>query len=139
MPWAPMDLTAGGVPVEIRVTYDGADLAQVADHTGLTLAEVVAAHQGSIWTVGFIGFAPGFPYLIGPDPRLRVPPRTTPRVRVEPGSVALAGEYCGIYPTASPGGWQLIGRTDETLWNEDWDPPALLSPGMRVRFVDQGC
>ncbi len=134
-----MDLTAGGVPVEIRVTYDGADLAQVADHTGLTLAEVVAAHQGSIWTVGFIGFAPGFPYLIGLDPRPRVPPRTTPRVRVEPGSVALAGEYCGIYPTASPGGWQLIGRTDETLWNEDWDPPALLSPGMRVRFVDQGC
>lgn len=133
--WAPIDLAAGGDLVEIPTTYDGPDLAEVAGHTGLTIAGVIAAHQEAVWTVGFIGFAPGFPYLVGGDPRLHVPRRTTPRVRVDAGSVALAGAYCGIYPTASPGGWQLIGRTEARLWNADRDPPALLAPGTRVRFV----
>lgn len=120
--------------VVVPVTYDGADLAEVARLTGLDEAEVVRAHTGSTWRVGFIGFAPGFAYLVGGDPRLHVPRRDTPRSRVPAGSVGLAGEFGGIYPRSSPGGWQLIGRTDLTLWDVDRDPPALLRPGAVVRF-----
>lgn len=120
--------------VTLPVTYDGADLADVARLTGLDEQEVVAAHTGSSWRVGFIGFAPGFAYLVGGDPRLHVPRRETPRTRVPAGSVGLAGEFGGIYPRPSPGGWQLIGRTEVTLWDLDRDPPALLRPGTAVRF-----
>lgn len=126
---------ADAEPVEIRVVYDGEDLAAVAEHCRLTREEVVAAHTGSPWTVGFAGFAPGFPYLVGGDPRLRVPRRSDPRARVPAGSVALADDLSGIYPSASPGGWQLIGRTEAVLWDVDRDPPALLPPGTVVRFV----
>ena len=122
--------------VEIAVHYDGPDLAEVAALTGLDVDEVVSAHTGRPWLVGFAGFAPGFAYLVGGDPRLDVPRRGTPRTRVPAGSVGLAGEFSGIYPRSSPGGWQLIGRTDQVLWDLDRDPPALLRPGMRVRFVD---
>lgn len=122
-------------PVEIGVVYDGEDLPAVAEHCGLTVAEVVVAHTGTPWTVGFAGFAPGFPYLVGGDPRLRVPRRSDPRARVPAGSVALADDLSGIYPSASPGGWQLIGRTDVVLWDVERDPPALLPPGTVVRFV----
>ncbi len=122
--------------VEIAVHYDGADLADVASLTGLSVDEVVSAHTGQPWLVGFAGFAPGFAYLVGGDPRLDVPRLATPRTRVPAGSVGLAGEFSGIYPRPSPGGWQLIGRTDEVLWDLDRDPPAMLRPGMRVRFVD---
>ncbi len=121
-------------PVEIGVRYDGEDLAEVARLTGLEPAGVIAAHTGSEWTVAFGGFAPGFAYLAGGDDRLAVPRRAEPRTRVPAGAVGLAGPFSGIYPRASPGGWQLIGRTDVTLWDADRDPPALLQPGGRVRF-----
>jgi KipI family sensor histidine kinase inhibitor len=121
--------------VEIPVTYDGADLADVASRTGLTEEQVVAAHIGTPWRVGFGGFAPGFAYLVGGDPRLEVPRRSEPRRSVPAGAVGLAGRYSGIYPRSSPGGWQLIGRTDVVLFDPDADPPALLQPGMTVRFV----
>lgn len=120
--------------LEIDVVYDGPDLAVVARHTGLTVPEVIAAHTGRPWTVGFTGFAPGFGYLVDGDPRLTVPRLADPRPRVPAGSVALAGGYSGIYPTASPGGWQLIGRTSAVLWDSDRRPPALLRPGLRLRF-----
>lgn len=124
-----------GAEVEIPVVYDGEDLAEVAAHTGLDPDEVVRAHTRTPWRVGFGGFAPGFAYLVGGDPRLRVPRRAQPRTRVPAGAVGLAGEFSGVYPRPSPGGWQLIGRTDAVLWDADRDPPALLTPGTRVRFT----
>lgn len=131
----PQDASAHPVAeITIGVVYDGPDLAEVARHTGLTVDEVVAAHTGTAWDVAFTGFAPGFAYLTGGDPRLHVPRRDTPRPRVPVGAVALAGPYSGVYPRESPGGWQLLGRTDAPLWDLDRDPPALLRPGTRVRF-----
>lgn len=121
--------------VEIQVTYDGPDLADVAALTGLSVAEVVAAHTRTPWRVGFGGFAPGFAYLVGGDPRLEVPRRAVPRPSVAAGAVGLAGRYSGIYPRSSPGGWQLIGHTDAVLFDVGATPPALLQPGMTVRFV----
>jgi len=121
-------------PVEIPVTYDGPDLAEVARLTGLDEEEVVAAHTGTPWRIAFGGFAPGFAYLTGGDPRLRVPRRDEPRTTVPAGAVGLAGEYSGVYPRPSPGGWQLIGRTDTVLWDTERDPPALLAPGGTVTF-----
>ena len=122
--------------VEIPVVYDGADLDDVARLTGLSRSEVVDAHTGQTWRVAFGGFAPGFGYLVGEDDRLHVPRRAEPRTSVPAGSVALAGEYAGVYPRASPGGWQLVGRTDVVLFDVDRDPPALLRPGVRVRLVE---
>lgn|SRR6185312_8223573 len=122
--------------ITIETVYDGADLDEVGDLTGLGRDEVVAAHTGVEWTVAFTGFAPGFGYLTGPAHRLRVPRRAHPRTVVPAGAVGLAGEFSGIYPRPSPGGWQVIGRTNARLWDLDRDPPALLRPGMRVRFVD---
>ncbi|KUI24977.1 allophanate hydrolase [Mycobacterium sp. IS-1742] len=118
----------------IDVVYDGADLDDVARLTGLTAEQVVAAHTGTWWRVGFGGFAPGFAYLVGGDERLHVPRRAEPRTKVPAGSVGLAGEYSGVYPRESPGGWQLIGHTDATLWDVDRENPALLTPGMWVEF-----
>ncbi|HWJ08268.1 MAG TPA: allophanate hydrolase subunit 1 [Nocardioides sp.] len=118
----------------IPVVYDGPDLDAVAALTGLSRDEVVAAHTGTPWQVAFGGFAPGFAYLVGGDPRLRVPRRDQPRTTVPAGSVGLAGEFSGVYPRASPGGWQLVGRTDVVLWDLDRDPPALLAAGLTVRF-----
>jgi KipI family sensor histidine kinase inhibitor len=135
----PRDITATEDvdEIEIPVTYDGADLAVVASHTGLSEDEIVAAHTGTPWTVAFGGFAPGFAYLVGGDERLVVPRRDSPRTSVPAGSVGLAGEFSGVYPRSSPGGWQLIGRTDAVMFDVDGDPPALLTPGARVRFVVQ--
>lgn len=124
----------GRADVVIDVRYDGADLAEVGRLTGLDAAGVIAAHTGSLWRVGFGGFAPGFAYLIGGDPRLQVPRRAEPRTRVPAGAVGLAGEFSGIYPRQSPGGWQLIGHTDAVLWDIDRTEPALLTPGKWVRF-----
>lgn len=121
--------------VEIPVCYDGADLSDIAAATGLSETEVVAAHSAATWTVAFCGFAPGFGYLVGDDPRLHVPRRAESRTRVPAGSVALAGGFTGIYPRSSPGGWQLLGRTDTAVWDLHRDPPGLLRPGVRVRFV----
>ena len=120
--------------VVIDVVYDGADLSEVAGLTGMSAGEVIEAHTATAWRVGFGGFAPGFAYLVGGDPRLQVPRRAEPRIRVPAGSVALAGEYSGVYPRESPGGWQIIGRTDASLWDTGREQPALLTPGMWVRF-----
>ncbi|OKH78443.1 allophanate hydrolase [Mycobacterium sp. ST-F2] len=120
--------------VVIDVVYDGMDLEEVAKLTGLAPDEVIAAHTGSLWRVAFGGFTPGFAYLVGGDERLQVPRRSEPRTRVPAGSVALAGEFAGVYPRETPGGWQLIGRTDATLWDLEREQPALLIPGMHVQF-----
>ncbi|WP_158886749.1 5-oxoprolinase subunit PxpB [Amycolatopsis anabasis] len=121
--------------VEVPVRYDGEDLADVAAATGLSTSDIAERHAGREYTVAFCGFAPGFAYLTGLDPVLHLPRRATPRVRVPAGAVAVAGEYTAVYPHASPGGWQLIGHTELAVWDVDRDPPHLLGPGTRVRFV----
>ena len=121
--------------VELPVVYDGADLADVAGLLGVEPVEVVRRHTGAEWTVAFCGFAPGFGYLTQDGGGWDVPRRSTPRTKVPPGSVALAGEFSGVYPRESPGGWQLIGRTDVAAFDLGRDPAALLRPGVRVRFV----
>lgn len=126
--------TAPAEPTVIDVVYDGADLAEVAEHSGLTTAQVVDAHTASPWQVAFCGFAPGFAYLVGGDPRLAVPRRSEPRSSVPAGTVGLASEFTGIYPRRSPGGWQLIGHTEAVLWDIDRPNPALLAPGLWVQF-----
>jgi KipI family sensor histidine kinase inhibitor len=120
--------------IVIDVVYDGEDLDEVARLTEMSAADVIAAHTDTPWQIGFGGFAPGFAYLIGGDQRLHVPRRDEPRTRVPAGAVGLAGEFSGVYPRESPGGWQLIGRTDAVLWDVDRDDPALLTPGKSVRF-----
>jgi len=130
----PAEAVAGD-PVEIPVRYDGEDLDEVARLTGLGAEEVVRRHTAPTYTVAFLGFSPGFPYLVGLDPALEVPRRDTPRTSIPAGSVGLAGTQTGIYPTASPGGWRLIGRTEVTLFDPARDPPALLAPGGRLRFT----
>jgi KipI family sensor histidine kinase inhibitor len=120
----------------IDVIYDGEDLAAVADLTGLTIREVVQAHTGTPWTVAFCGFAPGFAYLVGGDSRLQIPRRDEARVRVPAGSVAIAGAFSAVYPRVSPGGWQLLGRTEATLWDVGAESPSILSPGDAVTFRD---
>jgi KipI family sensor histidine kinase inhibitor len=129
------DAGTAGDSVELPVRYDGADLAEAAELLGLTPEELVARHTGSTWTVAFCGFSPGFGYLVQPGAAWDVPRRTTPRTAVPPGSVALAGEFSGVYPRESPGGWQLLGRTDVAVFDLARDPAALLRPGTRVRFV----
>ena len=124
--------SADGDVVQLDVRYDGPDLPEVAELTGLTVEEVIEAHTGSCWRVAFGGFAPGFAYLVGGDPRLEVARRDEPRTSVPAGSVGLAGEYSGVYPRPSPGGWQLIGRTDAELWHTERG--ALLQPGGWVQF-----
>lgn len=122
--------------VEIPVDYHGEDLAEVAELTGLSVAEVIRRHTESEFTVAFCGFAPGFGYLVGGDPALHVPRRKSPRTRIPAGAVALAGAFSGVYPQESPGGWQLIGVTPVKMWDLSRDPPALFQPGYRVRFTD---
>jgi KipI family sensor histidine kinase inhibitor len=128
----------GGDLLEIPVVYDGADLDEVGELTGWGADGVVERHTADEWTVAFCGFAPGFGYLVSDTGRWSVPRRSTPRTKVPPGAVGLAGEFSGVYPRESPGGWQLIGRTDLEVFDLDRDPPALLAPGTRVRFVDAG-
>ncbi|HEV7189400.1 MAG TPA: allophanate hydrolase subunit 1 [Blastococcus sp.] len=120
--------------VELPVVFDGADLADVAELTDRTVGDVVRLLTTVELTVAFCGFAPGFGYLTGLPEGLHVPRRATPRTRVPAGSVALAGPFAGVYPQASPGGWQLVGRTDAVLFDAGREPPALLTPGTRVRF-----
>lgn len=131
----PADEAGGaGEVVTIPVVYDGADLASVAELAGLTVDEVIARHTATELVVGWLGFAPGFAYLTGLDPVLRVPRLRTPRTCVPAGSVAVAGPYSAVYPSASPGGWRLIGRTEARVWDVTADPPSVLRPGTRVRF-----
>lgn len=120
--------------VVVPVRYDGEDLDEAADLLGVSAEELVNRHLAADWRVAFSGFAPGFGYVVSSDPLFDVPRRSSPRTRVPAGSVALAGQFTGVYPRESPGGWQLIGRTDAAMWDIDRDPPALLSPGTTVRF-----
>ncbi len=131
---------AGAAPrcVEIPVIYGGEfgpDLAFVSAHTGLSADEVIRRHTAPTYTVYFIGFTPGFPYLGGMDVRLTTPRLETPRARVPAGSVGIAGPQTGVYPLESPGGWRIIGRTQLPLFDLAAQPPSLLSPGDEVRFV----
>lgn len=124
--------------VRIPVAYGGAegeDLAEVAERGKLSAAEVIERHTAAEYTVAMLGFQPGFAYLIGLDASLHLPRRATPRTRVPAGSVAIGGAQTGIYPSASPGGWHVIGRTSARLFDPAREPPALLAPGDRVRFV----
>jgi KipI family sensor histidine kinase inhibitor len=120
--------------VTLPVRYDGDDLAIVATDAGCQVDETIRRHCEATYTVAFCGFAPGFAYLRGLDVSLWQPRLASPRSRVPAGSVGIAGEFTGVYPRASPGGWRLLGRTDQMLWDLDRTPPALLLPGTRVRF-----
>jgi len=123
--------------VVLPVHYDGPDLEEVAASCGMTGLELIRAHTGSRYRAAFLGFAPGFCYLTGGNSRLLgIQRRSTSRIRVPAGAVALAGEFGAVYPRESPGGWQLIGRTDVSVWNSEAAQPALIAPGRQVRFVD---
>lgn len=134
LPQASGDVRTHGHTVTIPVVYDGQDLTDVATQLGISEQAVIYAHTTGHWSVAFAGFAPGFFYLHRHDNVLDVPRRATPRTSVPAGSVGLAGDFSGIYPRTSPGGWQLIGRTDAPLWDLNQNPPALLEPGMQVQF-----
>ncbi|MFT4287075.1 5-oxoprolinase subunit B family protein [Nocardioides sp.] len=137
--WSAAIEVAEGELVELPTTYDGPDLARVAELWSCSVEEVVARHTSVSFTSAFCGFAPGFAYLTGLPAGWRVPRLDSPRSRVPAGSVALAGEWCGVYPSPSPGGWLLLGRLPASAAARLWDParsqPALLAPGTRVRFV----
>ncbi|MBP1316148.1 5-oxoprolinase subunit PxpB [Herbaspirillum sp. 1130] len=137
--WPKLGTTASeGRTVEIPVVYDGSagpDLDNVARHTGLSTSEVIERHSQAEYVVYFLGFLPGFAYMGGLDASLATPRHTTPRVSIPAGSVGIGGEQTGIYPMASPGGWQLIGRTGLQLFDPSQQPPTLLRPGDRVRFT----
>lgn len=130
-----LDPMPGGRVVEIPVTYDGADLDEVAGLTGLSRQEIVEAHTAGELSVAFCGFSPGFAYMTGIPASLQVPRLPVPRTAVPAGAVALAEEYTGVYPRKSPGGWRIIGHTSLTIWDESLPDPALLTPGTRVRFT----
>lgn len=132
----PSDADAPGTTttVTVDVVYDGDDLDDVARLTGLTVTDVITRHTTATYTVAFCGFTPGFGYLVGGDPTLRVPRLATPRPRVPAGAVAVADVFSAVYPTATPGGWRLLGHTTEQMWDAARVPPALLAPGTRVRF-----
>ena len=135
LPPAPRRNADAGAAIEIPVTYDGEDLADVARLMQLSTAEVIAAHQAANWQVAFCGFAPGFAYLTCDDPRFDLPRRASPRPRIPAGSVALAGRFGGVYPQASPGGWQLIGWSPLRLFDPQRHPATLLRAGSRLRFI----
>lgn len=122
--------------VEVPTVYDGPDLAWVADLWGLSTREVVEHHTSAEMVVAFCGFAPGFAYCTSPDLPGPVPRLAEPRTRVPAGAVGLADVFTGVYPSASPGGWRLVGRTDLRLWDDTRSRPATLAPGTRVRFVE---
>lgn len=121
--------------ITIPVTYDGPDLSYVAENAGLNIDDVIALHTNSTYRVKMIGFAPGFAYLTGLDQRLITPRRNTPRTKVPAGSVGIGGDFTGVYPIDSPGGWQLIGHTELVLFDPARDEPTLLQPNDVVRFV----
>jgi KipI family sensor histidine kinase inhibitor len=132
--WRPSPGTEDGPVVEVRVVFDGPDLAAMAQRWGTTEDGVIQRLTGVSLRSAFCGFAPGFAYLAGLPSELAVPRLETPRPRVPAGSVALADTWCGIYPSASPGGWLLVGRTEAVLWDPARPEPALLAPGTRVRL-----
>lgn len=127
-----------GRDIEVPVHYGGAegpDLEEIARHANMTPRDVATLHAAGRYTVYFLGFQPGFAYLGGLDTRLHTPRRATPRLQVAAGSVGIGGEQTGIYPTISPGGWQLLGRSDLVFFDPQRDPPCLMQPGDRVRFT----
>jgi KipI family sensor histidine kinase inhibitor len=138
--WQPEQATgapAGHGPlVEVPTVYDGPDLDSVARHWGLTTREVIDLHTSTEMVVAFCGFAPGFAYCTGLAMEKPVPRLQEPRTRVPTGSVGLADVFTGVYPSSSPGGWQLLGHTDLVLWDETREQPATLAPGTPVRFVE---
>jgi 5-oxoprolinase (ATP-hydrolysing) subunit B len=138
LPWQSSKPLAEPARHEIPVVYDGDDLPDVARACGLSVAEVIRLHSSVEYVVAFLGFSRGFPYLAGLPDVLQLPRRRTPRTRVPAGSVAIAFDQCGIYPMATPGGWHLLGRTGRELFDPALDPPSVLSPGDRVRFVGVG-
>jgi KipI family sensor histidine kinase inhibitor len=134
----PAAVAAGPEPaaiVTLPVRYDGADLPLIADTAACSVEEVIGRHTAVTYVVAFCGFAPGFAYLRGLDPALQQSRLASPRTSVPAGSVGVAGEFTGVYPRASPGGWRLLGHTGVPLWDLERDPPALLAPGTRVRFA----
>lgn len=141
---APYNKAAGRL-VRLPVVYDGPDLAEVARRTQLSEAEVVAIHSGAEYSVRMMGFAPGFPYLDGLDPRLHLERRASPRNHIAPGSVAIGGSHAGVYSVASPGGWHLLGRTAVPLFRPDLATGGAaqaaevftLMPGDRVQFIEE--
>jgi len=124
-----------GPIVEIPVAYDGVDLEEVAIATGLTVEQVIESHSSIEYSAAFLGFTPGWAYLVGLPSELRLPRRSTPRTAITAGSVAIANEFTGVYPTVSPGGWHLLGHTEATMFDVHRDKPALIMAGDRVRFV----
>lgn len=134
--WDPPPVTAGTRPVvEVPCRYGGPDLAFVAAHWGVHEDDVPTVHSGLAHRVAFCGFAPGFAYIAGLGSRGGVPRLRSPRTEVPAGSVAVAGDFTGIYPRPSPGGWRIIGSTDVVLWDLERPDPALLRPGATVRFT----
>jgi KipI family sensor histidine kinase inhibitor len=131
----PSALRPEGPIVEIPVIYDGADLDEVGEATGLSIEAVIETHSGTTNSAAFLGFTPGWAYLVGLPQSLQLPRRSTPRTAVAAGSVAIANEFTGVYPTLSPGGWHLLGHTPATMFDVARDKPALVMAGDRVRFV----
>ena len=127
-------LSAPTPTLTIPVVYDGPDLADVAQQTGLSRESVVRMHAEREYLVYLLGFVPGFGYLGELHPALVIPRRSSPRTRVPAGSVAIAGAQTAVYPLTTPGGWHLIGSTPLVLFDAERNPPALLAPGHRVRF-----
>ena len=135
---ATLDAIADRAIIEIPVTYDGPDLAAVATHAGCSTADVIARHSERTYRVYMLGFVPGFAYMGRVDPSIAAPRHRIPRERVPAGSVGIAGLQTGVYPVDSPGGWQLIGRTDTVMFDAKRDRPSLLAAGDLVRFVPVG-
>ncbi|MEY2582626.1 MAG: hypothetical protein QOE09_2475 [Ilumatobacteraceae bacterium] len=126
---------AEGPIVEIPVVYDGPDLDEVAEAMRLSVEQVIETHSGTVYSAAFLGFTPGWAYLVGLPKSLQLPRRPTPRTSVPAGSVAIANEFTGVYPTLSPGGWHLLGHTVATMFDVERDKPSLVMAGDRVRFV----
>jgi len=133
---AASDATAADHQIELPCCFDGPDLAEVAETSGLVVDEVIAALTTAILRVEFCGFSPGFAYLGGLPSMLQLPRRSRPRQRVEAGSLAIASRYAAVYPTSTPGGWHIVGSTQAEIWRTDRTPPALLRPGAQVRLID---
>jgi 5-oxoprolinase (ATP-hydrolysing) subunit B len=131
----PVATRAHGPLVEIPVVYDGVDLDEVAAATGLSVEQVIETHSSVVYSAAFLGFTPGWAYLVELPTVLRLPRRSTPRTAITAGSVAIANEFTGVYPTVSPGGWHLLGHTTETMFDVDRSKPSLIMAGDRVRFV----
>jgi KipI family sensor histidine kinase inhibitor len=134
----PGEEDAGGEVFELPVVYggeEGPDLDDVAEHAGMAADQVVEIHSSTAYRVYMLGFAPGFPYLGGMDPRIACPRLSTPRVRIAAGSVGIAESQTGVYPTASPGGWRIIGRTPVPLFTPETVPPVAILPGRYIQFV----